>query len=418
MEERRYNPAGSSDMSRHDGALALAEQLQSTIEVCAGEVTALAEINSGSFNVAGVDRCGERLAELAEPLNPDVVEFVAVDPTITLDESGNRSETQMGHALRLSKRQDAPFRVCVFGHLDTVFPADHWFQRVERHGDVLRGPGVADCKGGLVIALHALRHLDRTAWGQQVGWEFVVVPDEEVGSHGSKALLAEVGSACQLGLGVEPALPTGDIAAARKGSLTVHAIFRGKPSHVGRAHAEGRSAIRAASKFVDRLEDLNEGGGLTVNCGAVRGGGPLNVVPDFAIASFNIRVLTDQDHLKIVEETSSLAAALTASTEVDITIDWIAARPPKQRSAAMETLLADAAEIGTRLGDPVIGRDTGGSCDGNDLAATGLVNLDSLGIRGGGIHSEDEFADLTSIPTRSAIMAYLIEQAAERHHTK
>ncbi len=401
-------------MSAVNELATLNDRLIRQIDQMAENVIALAEINSGSFNVDGVDRCGERLADLAQSLDPDVVETLAVGPTITLDENGHRKETSMGRALRVAKRGDAAFRICVFGHLDTVFPSDHPFQQVSRQGDVLRGPGVADCKGGLIIALEALRHLERTDWGSRVGWEFIAVPDEEVGSHGSKALLATIGSRCQLGLGIEPALPGGGIAAARKGSLTVHAICRGLPAHVGRAHNEGRSAIRAAAQFLDQLEDCNSRPGLTVNCGAIRGGGPLNVVPDFAVASFNVRVLTNDDHQWIQDRVATLAAQVRDRTEVSIDIDWIAARPPKERSDTLEVMLGDAEAAGDMVGDPIVGEDTGGSCDGNDLAAAGLINLDSMGIRGGGIHSENEFADVASIPSRSAIMSYLIQQAYQR----
>ncbi len=402
--------------TNHSAQLAeLSKRLHGSVDELATNVVALAEINSGSFNASGVNQCGERLAELSQSLEPDLVETLDVGPTITLDEVGQRRETNMGQAVRVAKRVDAPFRVCVFGHLDTVFAPDHPFQSVTRKGDVLYGPGVADCKGGLVIGLEALRHLDTTDWGHQVGWEFIAVPDEEVGSHGSKTLLASIASTTQLGLGVEPALPTGNIAAARKGSLTVHAVCRGVPAHVGRAHEDGRSAIRAAARLLDQMEEANARAGTTVNCGAIRGGGPLNVVPDLAVASFNVRVQTDADHRWIREQVAALAASVADELDVSIDLDWIAARPPKERTAAMETLLQDAVSAGQIVEDPVIGQDTGGSCDGNDLAASGLWNLDSLGIRGGGIHSKAEFADVASIPTRSAIMAHLINQAFERH---
>lgn len=395
--------------------VALQADLESRVDELADAVMTLASINSGSFNSEGVNRCGEQLAELGESLSPTTTQLVPVGPTITINDDGARVPSPMGKALVMTKRPDSPFRVCVFGHLDTVFGPDHVFQSVERHDDMLFGPGVADCKGGLIIALEALRHLDTTPWGGQVGWDFVAVPDEEVGSHGSKALLAEIATGCHLGIGVEPALPSGGVAAARKGSLTVHAVVRGRAAHVGRAHGEGRSAIRAAARLVDRIESANSRSGVTVNCGYFNGGGALNVVPDFAIASFNIRVESPDDHEWITDQLGSMADAVASEDEVTVDVDWISARPPKLRSGELETVLADVEAAGAMLGQPTVPEDTGGSCDGNDLAAAGLVNVDSLGIRGGGIHSSDEFAEVSSIPSRVATMAYVIHQGLDRH---
>ena len=331
-------------------------------------------------------------------------------PTPVVDVQGHRIERDVGRALRAVKRPDAPFRVCLFGHIDTVFEADDPFQEVHRHGTRLHGPGVADCKGGLVLAVEVLRYLERADWAADIGWEFLVVPDEEVGSVGSKPLLAEAARCNHLGSGFEPALPTGGIAAARRGSLNVHTIVSGVAAHAGRAHNEGRSAIRGLAEIIQRLDACNERPGVTVNCGRVAGGGALNVVPDFAIGSYNIRVASRGDREWIYAEFDAAAT----EHSLDVEVIWTSERPPKLRTRALERIIADVIAAAESIGEVTEVEDTGGCCDGNDLAGFGLPNIDSLGICGGNLYSDREFADVDSIPTRAEIVAQVIKRSHER----
>jgi glutamate carboxypeptidase len=387
---------GSAEVTTQ--ALDLAQRLTDRLDELARSTVALAEINSGSRHPDGVARTGARLAELVDDLGTARVELTEVGPTITVDSDGRASELPVGPALVASARPDAPFRVCLFGHLDTVFGPDHHFQTVSVDGHRLHGPGVADCKGGLVLAVEVARAIDEAHPDGSVGWDLVAVPDEEIGSMGSKALLAEVAARCQVGIGVEPALPSGGVAAARKGSLNLHVVARGVPAHVGRAHHEGRSAIRRLVAVVEELESHNDRPDLVVSCGRIQGGGPLNVVPDLAAAGFNIRVASTTAEAWIRDRLDRLMA------EPDLEVVWGATRPPKERTPGLERLLADVAELGDLVGDPIEPTDTGGVCDGNDLAAAGLSNVDSLGVRGGHIHSDAEFALLDSLPARAAVV--------------
>ncbi len=373
-------------------------------------VVSLAEINSGSYNPEGVNRCGERLADIVTRLSPDTLESIPVDPSPVLDANGIRSARPVGNALRAVKRADAPFRVCLFGHLDTVFAPDDPFQSVTVADRRLLGPGVADCKGGLVLAGEVLRHLDTVAWGAEIGWELLVVPDEEIGSISSKGLLREAADAADIGLGFEPALPSSGVAAARKGSLIGHLVVRGVAAHAGRAHHEGRSAILGLAALVARLEAHNQRPGVTVNCGRISGGGALNVVPDFAMAGFNMRVESPEDQ-RWIEQRFAEAAE---ESDLDVELIWISTRPPKVRTAALDHMLADVSDAAAQLGTEITPEDTGGCCDGNDLAAAGLTNVDSLGIAGGGIHSSAEFADVDSIPQRAAVVAEVLRRAHRR----
>ncbi len=388
---------------------------ETDLDDLAVRVMALAEINSWSFNPDGVNRCGERLAAQLESVEPDELSALDVGPTPGVDGVGRPQSTAVGRALRARKRPKAPFQVCFFGHLDTVFNPDDGFLEVTRQGEVLAGPGVADCKGGLVVAIESLRRIESAPWADQVGWEFLVVPDEEVGSIGSKPLLFEAADRTHLGIGFEPALPSGGVAAARKGSLSFHAVVSGVAAHVGRAHGDGRSAIRRLAELIVELEAANDRAGVTVNCGRISGGGALNAVPDRAVGSFNLRVETPADQTWI-EARVAEAAGVGEDTPIEIT--WTSTRPPKVRTPELDHLLSEVTAAASSLGLTIEAEDTGGSCDGNDLAAAGLLNVDSLGIAGGGIHSPEEFADVGSIPARAAVVAEVVGRSADRQLTK
>lgn len=396
-------------------ARTLQEILGSRIDDIADAIVALAEVNSGSYNPAGVDACGERLAQQIEPLEPDEIETVEVGPSPAVDPQGCRVDHAVGKALRARKRPDAPLQICVFGHLDTVFGVDHPFQEVRREGTRLHGPGVTDCKGGLVMAVEILRYVEQNDWGADVGWEYLAVPDEEIGSVGSKPLLAEAAERCDIGLGFEPAMPSGAIVAERRGTLNVYAVVRGLASHAGRARHEGRSAIRGMAVLVDVLESGNERPGVTVNCGWVTGGSDaFNVVPDFAACGFDMRVSTLDDRSWARSRAAAAAEAVATVHDLDIELIWTSGRPPKANSRELEQLLDDACAAGEAIGEDIEVENSGGASDGNDLSGYGLPNIDNLGICGGGIHSDREFAEVASVPARAEVTARMIKSARDR----
>jgi glutamate carboxypeptidase len=136
-------------------------------------------------------------------------------------------------------------------------------------------------------------------------------------------------------------------------------------------------------------------------------------VPDLAIGSFNVRVESSLAQQSI-EQLFGQAVAAASVDGIAAMVQWTSARPPKARGAALDDLLTDVLGAAAALGRPLGAEDTGGSCDGNDLAAGGLVNVDSLGICGGGIHSPDEFALLDSLPHRAALVVEIIERRLTR----
>jgi glutamate carboxypeptidase len=297
--------------------------------------------------------------------------------------------------------------------MDTVYGADHSFQRLEWLGSkVLRGPGVADMKGGLAVLLAALEAVEASPEAARIGYEVVINSDEEVGSPGSAALLAEAARGKRAALTYEPsALPDGTLAGARPGSGNFSIFLRGRSAHAGRNPDEGRNALLAAADLALRLAKA-KGPGLSVNPARIDGGGPNNVVPDRAVLRINLRprTLADQERAQTAIDTA--VAAVAQEHDVAVHLHGGFARPPKPLDERAERLFALVRSCGAALGQDIGWCDSGGVCDGNNIAACGVPVVDTMGVRGGAIHSPDEYLIVESLAERARLSALTILRLA------
>jgi len=158
--------------------------------------------------------------------------------------------------------------------------------------------------------------------------------------------------------------------------------------------------------------------GLSVNPAKIEGGGPNNIVPDLAVLRFNIRPTDSADAAWATARLAEVAAAVAVAHDVVITTEGGFARPPKPLDANQLRLFELVRDCGDALGLPIGWRDTGGVCDGNNLAATGLAVVDTLGVRGGAIHSADEFMLVDSLAERARLSALLLMRVAQRGWTR
>lgn len=375
---------------------------------------AWARINSGSRNLAGLETMGQAARDAFAPLGGQI-ETLQLEPMTVVDERGELRQEPLGRAVRITRRRpQARLRVFLGGHLDTVFAADHPFQDIAwRDENTLNGPGVADLKGGLLVMLTALQALERSPWAARLGWEVLFNPDEEIGSPGSAVLLAEAARRNDLGLVYEPALADGTLAGERKGSGNYTAVVRGRAAHAGREHHLGRNAVVALAEFIVAVNGLNgRWPGVTVNPARLQGGGPPNIVPDLAQVRFNVRVATLDEQHRVEDSLAALVADYNRRQGLSLTLHGGFGRPPKPLSETNQALFGLLADCGRTLGIPVAWTATGGCCDGNNLAAAGLPNIDTLGVRGGKIHSADEFVLVDSLVERARLSALLLLQLA------
>lgn len=374
------------------------------------ELVQLANLNSGSFNARGVRAVAERLCPRFEALgaSPQWLELPAYRSSA---DNGALRERAIGPALRLRRRPDAPLQIFLGGHLDTVYAHDSAFQTAKfTDNDTVHGPGVADLKGGLLVMWLALAALERSPWRERIGWEVLLNPDEEIGSSGSAPLLAEAAQRNRFGLVFEPSFADGNLAGARKGSGNFDILIHGRAAHAGRNPEQGRNAIVAASRVIAAITELRRDG-VTLNPGYVRGGGALNVVPDFCLFKFNVRTRQASDERWLRESLDRIVRTLGGDGIV-FELRGGFTRPPKPLNAAQQKLMDWTLDCGHALDLHFEFKPTGGCCDGNNLAANGLPNLDNLGVVGRDIHSDRETMRWSSLAERARLSALLLMRVA------
>ena len=373
----------------------------------------LCNLNSGTLNLAGLERVREILATEYSAL-PGELSIHDVDPLETIDAQGNVARQELGKLLHLERRIENRPTALLCIHMDTVYPVDSDFQQcVDLPDGNINGPGVADAKGGLVVMLYALKALQRTELADQIGWEVIINPDEELGSPGSESFLKARAQQADFGLLFEPALPNGDFVSARKGVGNFTIVVRGRSAHSGREFEKGRNAIVCCCQIMNEVHQLNEHPDITYNVGKISGGTALNVVPDLAIGRLNIRVKTRQQMEIVKQQLDELVAHHSQREGYAVELHGRFTSPPKELTPEIESLQRVIELCGRELGQAVNWQSTGGASDGNKFASVGLPNVDTLGPLGGAIHSASEFVDPTSLVIKAKHTALILMAIAQ-----
>lgn len=303
-------------------------------------------------------------------------------------------------------------RVLIAGHLDTVHDPASDFRElsIRPDGKVATGPGCVDMKGGLVIALAALETLDEL--GIETSWSFLMNSDEETGSFHSFAAIEAEAREHDLGIALEPALPGGELAVERMGAGQFMIETRGRAAHVGRDFTAGVSAVSALARaLVDIAEMPDPARGRILSVGPLLGGAVVNAVPDLARAWGNVRFPDPTVGDEIAAMIDALATEPGAIPSIKIYRDFN--RPAKPLLPRTEALALRARAAAEDLGQQLPFAKTGGVCDGNIMQHAGLPTIDTLGVRGGGLHTPDEWIDLESLVERCQLLAILLARLAD-----
>jgi glutamate carboxypeptidase len=369
--------------------------------------------NSGSHNRTGLIAMRGLLSDRFSSL-PAKLEEVALPKGEYVAKNGEVETITYEPALQVSVRPDAPVQLVLTGHYDTVFPADFHFQKPVRiDDDTINGPGTADMKAGLMVMLTALETLERSDNASTVGYTILMSPDEEIGSPGSSAILAKLGKRSHVGLTYEPALADGSMAGARKGSGNFSLVIKGRAAHAGREHHIGRNAIAAMAEFIGGIEALNgQRDGVTFNIAKIDGGGAYNIVPELAIGRFNVRMKETEDMPWISAELDKLVSMLNQKDGIHAHMHGGFTRPPKPMAPANAQVFDWVKQAGGLLGQEIKWAPSGGVCEGNNLWASGCPNVDTLGVRGGDIHSDREFMKISSLVERARLSSVILMKLA------
>ena len=382
------------------------ELIDNRFDELVNRLESFSNLNTHTYNLKNLDVAIDQLQEMFSELEPDEINQFELSPIDSINSNGEAKQLNHGKVLRLRKRQNAETKILLCGHYDTVYPKDHDFQKVTINGNKMMGPGVLDMKGGLMTMLYALLAYENSDIKNKVGWEVLIVSDEEVGSIASSSYLETSARNNDIGLLYEPALPDGSIVKSRKGVGSYTMVFRGVSAHAGRCFNDGLNAFYGVSDFINWSKNMMEiNKDLIINLGKVEGGGPNNVVPDLAIARFNARVSTKKQRTEFEHQLEIFNRRMRKKypgTELHGKFT----SPPKPYSAKAKQIVDGLQECANQLNMPKIKLvATGGASDGNKLNGHGLPNIDSLGPIGDGMHSRDEYVLIDSIKQRTKLSA-------------
>ncbi len=369
--------------------------------------------NSGSRHLAGLERQREKL-KAAFAVLPSALVDIPLAASSDVGSDGALRQQDHSAAIAVIVRPEAAVQVVLTGHYDTVYPETSAFQGVTTRPDgALHGPGIADMKGGISVMLAALEAVETHPAAANLGYRVLLSPDEEIGSLASAPVLEEFAALGHVGMTYEPALSDGTLAGARKGSGNFHVVIHGRAAHAGRDFAVGRNAITAAARIAGALDALNgRREGVTVNVAKIDGGSPLNMVPDVAVVRFNVR-FPDAEAGAWAEGAIGEALRVGEGDGLHVHLHGGFTRPAKPMNTAQSRLFEAVRETGALLGQEIAWKASGGVCEGNNLFASGLPNVDTLGVRGGDIHSENEFAWPDSFVERAQLSALILMKLAQ-----
>ncbi len=297
--------------------------------------------------------------------------------------------------------------ILVLCHLDTVHPAGTLAANPLRtEGDRAYGPGIYDMKGGVWIALSAIRSLAEAGEKTPLPVRFLVVSEEEVGSPTSQPHIVAAAERAKYVLVTEPARDGGCCVTGRKGAARMKIAARGKPAHSGVSHRDGESAVLEIARQIVDLEAMTDyETGVTVNVGLLSGGTGVNVVPEYCTAELDIRMTRPEDGAAAVARVQGIKPY---NPVVELTVSGGMNRPPYRKSNAIASLYEHARELASEIGFELGETFTGGGSDGNFTAPV-APTLDGLGVDGAGAHTLEEHLYVSSLVPRTMLLRRLFQ---------
>lgn len=302
-------------------------------------------------------------------------------------------------------------RLLVLGHADTVWPdgtVAEW--PFASDGTFLTGPGVGDMKSCVVMALHALRTLLKNPPPGIGSITVLIVPDEEIGSPGSRAWIEREARAADACLTLEPCRPEGKVVVGRGAVGALYVRATGITAHVGPARELGASAISALASLVGPLEGLTDPvRGVGTSVGIFRGGAARQVIPAEAELHLDLRANDQAGADWLVAEARRIAETKPADPRVKVSVEGGFYRPPFPTREGTRKLYAIAQRVGAAIGAPVGEVVSPGGSDGSFAAALGVPTLDGLGPICHESCSRRERVEVASIVPRGALFAGIIQ---------
>ena len=357
-------------------------------------------IESPSSDMAAVDRVGAYFIALAEKRGWKTEIF---------------EQEKFGNVVCVTMNADADAQpIAISGHMDTVHPIGSFgTPAVRRDEQWIYGPGVADCKGGVVAGFLAMDAL-RICGFKSRPVTMYVQSNEEIGSGlNNKAPIEYICKRAEnalafLNLEDHEGFFDGKVCLIRKGIAGFNFSIKGVAAHSSYCAKEGASAIKEAAYKILELEKLKDDEGITCNCGIISGGSAPNAVPDRCDFRADVRFRTMEQYEKAVEYLQKVADTVYVPGCI-CTLTQTNLRPAMELNERNVSLLekVNAIFVESGLSPLEIGMKNGGS-DASDVTLHGIPCIDSIGVSGERIHSTEEHALISSLPESAKRVAAII----------
>ncbi len=368
-------------------------------EIAAG-IAGWAGIESPSFDAAAVNRMMDVAERSMTELGAAVERIPGVD--------------RYGDAVRARFAWGEGPGILVLGHLDTVHLIGTLAGSlaVKRDGDQLFGPGVLDMKGGMYLAVHAIGKVIARRERLNIPVTFLFIPDEEIGSPSTRALIETEARASRYVLVPEPGKPD-KFVTGRHAFLRYKLHTYGRPAHAGVAKGVGRSAISVMAKVIAQVEGFSDiEQETTYRVGVVNGGNFVNVIPTECHAEVLCVAPTPAAFEEVQQRMESLSSP---DPEVRLVVEAGVVRPLFQAHETTLELLEVAQRVAREVGLELGHGQFGGGSDGNFTGALGIPTLDGLGVCGDGVHTKQEHLLVSSLVPRARLLAGLFEALSARN---
>lgn len=367
----------------------------------------LVEMNTYTANRVGVDKGMDALAR------------IAADHGLTVEVVNARH--------RLIKAGDGKRkpRVLLVAHMDTVFPPDGDFLHYEDIGDgFVRGPGVGDIKGGLVMGLWSMLALRELS--EHFDVQLIVSADEENGSPSIRDWYLGGHIGADYAIGLEPGFPQGDLTPTvplgvvekRRGYGAIRWTVTGKACHSGTPWL-GLNAIEAAAQRITRIHALTDyPKGVTTTVGMINGGISPNTVAGEVkgTASFRFETQADGNRVKAAIE-EILGTSYVTNEDLNLsdtaTFETDAFIPPMEKNERNQHLVDIVLGEAERLGQNVVPIARGGGSDANFISASGTPAICGMGAPAEGIHTTDEKIYLPGLFNRIELLTATVYRLIE-----
>lgn len=385
-----------------DGVQALHRLAAAEVPGALVELQRLVEQPSGSRDPAGLQAMIDHLAARLKELGADV--------------RRQRVPPATGEMLVATLLGQGTSRILLLAHMDTVYPADtgdRW--KFHINGQHAIGPGVIDDKGGLVVMLHGLDMLRKLDFRKFGVITVAINTDEEIGSPGSRGLIAALGAQHEYVLSFEPGGRQRLIATS--GIATLHMHVEGRAAHAGVSPELGRNALVETADIMRQTSGWSlPDKGFKFNWTMATAGTVHNIIPAHAELTADVRYIDEADVQQLLTRLKTLASRPFVP-DTTVSFDLERNRPPMRPTVGARALARMAQDAGAEIGFPVtvLDRPFGGGSDAAYAAVSGHAGVvESFGVGGGDGHSEGkEYMEMDTLEPSLYIFARTIMQLSE-----